>query len=279
MVNSMSEYQNNFYAYQGFIDTHAHLSMLKKEENPVKEQIAQLFESGFQGIIDIGTEADDLNHRLHNFAAFNRVWFSAGIWPSAQSIAERKTRIAILEKYIALAPQNRIIAIGECGLDRYHNKPESGADLAGEQELLELQLDLAKRLNLPIIIHSREAPRETKEILSAYPEVRGVIHCFSYGLKEARDFLNLGYYLSFAGVLTYKTAQELREVLKCSPLDRIVLETDSPFLAPLPFRGKPAHPGMVAETYKLAGALLKIDIEELKNRMIQNSTALFGIAL
>jgi TatD DNase family protein len=211
------------------------------------------------------------------FSRFDRVKFSAGIWPSSASISGRNSLVPLLEKHIAEAPQNQVIAIGECGLDRHHNKPESGADLRGERELLELQLDMAKRWNLPIIIHSREASQETKEILSTYPEVQGLIHCFSYGLSEVRAFLDLGYYLSFAGTLTYKKAQDLREAFGFVPLDRVLLETDSPFLAPLPFRGKPAHPGMVVETYKLAGALLRIDLEEMKGIIIRNVAVLFGI--
>lgn len=277
MVNSMKKNQNIFYEHQGLIDTHAHLGMLKKRGIPAEERISQIFEAGFRGIIDIGTEADDLGRRMDAFARFEKVRFSAGIWPSAQSIAGREQGIALLETYIAAAPRNRLIAIGECGLDRRHNRPGSAADLGGERELLELQLGLAKKLHLPVIIHSREAGEETREILSHYPDVRGLIHCFSYGIPEARGFLNLGYYLSFSGILTYKNTQGLREALAFTPQDRMFLETDSPYLAPLPFRGKPAHPGMVAETYKAAGELLKIDQEDLKDHIAGNVAALFGI--
>ena len=259
-----------------FIDTHAHLSLLPRGTLPREAGIARLFRGGFRGIIDIGTEAEDLSGRITAFARFDRIRFSAGIWPSKASIAERERLIPRLEQHIIAAPQGRLIAIGECGLDRHHNRQETGADLPGERELLERQLDLAQRLKLPIIIHSRQSAEETREILSRYPEVHGVIHCFSYGIPEARSFLQLGYYLSFAGTLTYKNAQGLREALQFVPLDRLLLETDAPYLAPQRFRGKPAEPGMVAETYHLAAALREIPLEALQAAIIKNVRALFG---
>ncbi|MDR2797676.1 MAG: TatD family hydrolase [Treponema sp.] len=259
-----------------FIDTHAHLSLLPQGSLPREAGISRLFQGGFGGIIDIGTEAEDLSGRLKTFARFDRIRFSAGIWPSKESITERERLIPRLEQHIIAAPPDRLIAIGECGLDRHHNQQATGADLAGERELLELQLDIAQRHQLPIIIHSRQSAEETRDILSRYPKVHGVIHCFSYGIPEARNFLQLGYYLSFAGTLTYKNAQGLREALQFVPLDRLLLETDAPYLAPHPFRGKPAEPGMIAETYQLAAALRQISLETLQAALVKNVSALFG---
>jgi TatD DNase family protein len=259
------------------IDTHAHLSLLPQGAISGEARLFQLFQEGFGGIIDIGTEAADLQFRLKAFAQFDRIRFSAGIWPSKESIAARKRLIPCLEQHISTTPQGRLIAIGECGLDRHHNQVATGADLAGERELLEQHLDIAQRHKLPVIIHSRQSAKETGEILSLYPHVHGVIHCFSYGIPEAKSFLELGYYLSFAGTLTYKNAQGLREALQFVPLDRLLLETDAPYLAPQPFRGKPSEPGMVAETYRLAAALRQIPLEALQAAIAQNVSALFGI--
>ncbi|MDR1030633.1 MAG: TatD family hydrolase [Treponema sp.] len=259
----------------GFIDTHAHLSMLPPGALPVDAVISRLFQGDFSGIIDIGTEAEDLSRRLKAFTPFDRIRFSAGIWPSKESITERERLMRCLEQQITAAPQGRLIALGECGLDRHHNRQETGSDLKGEQELLELQLALAQKHKLPIVIHSRESAAETWEILSHYPAVQGVIHCFSYGIPEARSFLQLGYYLSFAGTLTYKNAQALRDALQFIPLDRLLLETDAPYLAPQPFRGKPSEPGMVAETYRLAAVLRGISLEALQTALAQNVSALF----
>jgi TatD DNase family protein len=166
------------------------------------------------------------------------------------------------------------VAIGECGFDRRENPEPSVA----EQDLLGAQLDLARHRQLPVIIHSREAAEETIDTLAAYPGINGVIHCFSYTAQETRVFLDMGFYISFAGNLTFKNAQNLRDALQSVPLNRLLLETDSPYLAPTPYRGKSAHPGMIIETYRCAAELLKIDIEILKENLKQNAARLFGKA-
>jgi TatD DNase family protein len=258
-----------------FIDTHAHLSMQTSELMPSEFSIDALFAEGFGAIIDVGTDADDLPGRLAAFAGFERVAFSAGIWPGAEAIAGREAAAALLEAHIKAAPRERIVAIGECGLDRHHNKD---AD-TGERELLELQMDMARRWKLPVIIHSREAAEETREVLAKFPDVRGVIHCFSYDAAVAREFLDLGYYLSFAGNLTYKSAHPLREALRFTPPERLLLETDSPFLAPVPFRGKRGNPAMITATYQVAAELCERNLEELVDMIRANTIALFGRVL
>ncbi|MDR0525829.1 MAG: TatD family hydrolase [Spirochaetaceae bacterium] len=274
----MYEYPGKKTFFTGLIDTHAHLSMLKEDEVSREARVRELFDAGFGCIVDIGTEADDLSLRMADFAGFEGVRFAAGVWPYPQAITDPEGRLSTLEAQMAGAPRDSLAALGECGLDRHHNRPSAGADLAGERRLFEGHLHLAEKLNLPIIIHSREAFEETKAILASHSGPRGVIHSFSYGLPEARDFLNLGYYLSFTGVLTYKNAFNLREALIFAPRDRILLETDSPFLAPRPFRGKPAHPGMVLETYRCAAELLGLDLEDLKSRIAENCLNLFGFS-
>jgi TatD DNase family protein len=184
-----------------------------------------------------------------------------------------------LEAHIAAAPAGLVAAVGECGLDHHQELPPgTELDKAGETELLEMLLDLAGRLKLPIIIHSRDAPEETAAVLARRPEVPGVIHCFSYGKDEARKFLDLGYYISFAGNVTYKNASRLREALLFVPRDRLLLETDSPFLAPAPHRGKPANPGMVVENYILAAELCGIGLIALGERIAENAESLFRFA-
>jgi TatD DNase family protein len=268
--------QNDVDDMSGLIDTHAHLSMLLDRGIPLKTRLEELFSAGFGGIIDIGTVADDLAGRLAAFSCFDRIRFAAGIWPYPEAIAGRRELVTMLEQQIRQAPPGTLAAVGECGLDRHWNKAETGADIAGERELFEAQMDLAKQHGLPIIIHSRDAAGETADILSHYPEVRGVIHCFSYGVPQAKTFLDRGFYLSFAGTLTYKNAGPLREALQFAPEDRLVLETDSPFLAPVPYRGSPTEPGMVRETYRLAAELRGISPEKLKALAAQNVRDLFG---
>jgi TatD DNase family protein len=251
------------------IDTHAHLSMLDDHNARFAAQrkpagtfpgaetlVSGLFAAGFGGIIDIGTQVDDLPGRIAAFSQFERVRFTAGLWPDPPNIAGRREFVPRLESLIAAAPRGSVVAVGECGLDHHQELPPGvELDKAGEVELLDMLLDLAFRLDLPIIIHSRDAPGETAAALAKHPGVRGVIHCFSYGQEEARTFLDLGYHISFAGNLTYRNAHNLQEALPFVPEDRLLLETDSPYLAPTPHRGKPANPGMVAATYVLAADL------------------------
>jgi TatD DNase family protein len=268
--------QNAVRDFTGLIDTHAHLSMLLGRGISPERRLEALFSGGFGGIIDIGTEARDLADRVAAFSRFERVRFAAGIWPAPEAIAGRRELAAALEDRIRAAPPGLLVAVGECGLDRHWNKAEAGADIAGEGELLAAQLELARRYGLPVIIHSREAAGETAELLARYPEVRGVIHCFSYGVPQARAFLDLGYYLSFAGNLTYKHTEPLREALRFVPNDRLLLETDSPYLAPVPYRGSPAEPGMIGETYGLAAELRGVSEEKVAALVTQNARALFG---
>ncbi|MDR2097414.1 MAG: TatD family hydrolase [Spirochaetaceae bacterium] len=260
-------------AFSGLFDTHAHLSFLDERGIDGEKCVSTLFDSGFAGIIDIGTIAGDLAGRVKVFSRFDKVHFAAGIWPHKEAIARHEAEIALLERDIAAAPAGLVVAIGECGFDRRENPDSPPA----ERGILEAQLDLAQRKRLPVIIHSREAPAETVETLAAYPGTSGIIHCFSYTAREARIFLDMGFYISFAGNLTFKNAQNLREALQIVPLDRLLLETDSPYLAPAPYRGKAAHPGMIAETYRHAADLLKVDIEVLKENIRRNAALLFAL--
>ena len=268
----------------GLIATHAHLSMLdefnarfnaRKEGAPAFAGAAALtqalFDAGFGGIIDIGTRAGDLPGRIAAFSRFERVRFSAGLWPDPDNIARRRELVPGLERDIAAAEPGLVVAVGECGLDHHQELPAgTELDKAGERELLEMLLDLAERRKLPVIIHSRDAAAETAAILAGFPGARGILHCFSYGVAEARAFLDLGFHISFAGNLTYKNARNLREALCFVPLDRLLLETDAPFLAPVPHRGKPSDPGMVTENYALAAELRGLGLDSLVARISEN---------
>ncbi|MDR2313202.1 MAG: TatD family hydrolase [Spirochaetaceae bacterium] len=259
-----------------YTDTHAHLSLLDKRKLDSHALLEGLFKSGFGTIIDVSLESGDLDTRIAAFSRYPAVRFASGLWPHEQVIRDRRRLVSALEGEINAAPRGMVCALGEFGLDHYsRGEGEEKKDPAGERELMEMQLALAQKLKLPVIIHSREAPRETAEILAAYPAVRGVIHCFSYGPEEAGAFLDLGYYISFAGNLTYKNAETIRGSCAMVPPDRLLLETDCPFLAPVPCRGKPAHPGMVEEVYKLAAELRHTDVHALAEQIAENTRALF----
>ena len=258
-----------------YIDTHAHLSMLDERGIAARPLIESLFNDGFGGIVDVGTLPGDLHERIARFGDFPRVRFTAGIWPGQEAIAAIDEGMRELEAAMDAAPAGSVVAVGECGVDRHWNAEESGADIAGERRLFEEQARLAKRRNLPLVVHSREAAEETADALAAVSGVRGIIHCYSYGIAEARRFLDLGFHLSFSGTITYKNAQAQREAARFVSEDRLLLETDCPYLAPTPHRGKAAHPGMVEYAYRTVAELRGIPEERLVELVTENARRLF----
>ena len=264
-------------------DTHAHLSGLKERGLDPHRIAGDLFASGFAGLIDISLTPGDLAERIEEFSIYPHIYFASGLWPWGASIANREKLAAELEQTILTIKKgihaSRLCALGEFGLDRNWNGEgkEGSDDLEGEAALMEMQMEAAQKLNLPVIIHSRDAAQETAAVLKRYPLVRGVVHCFSYGSDEAKTFLDMGYYISFAGNLTYKNAHTIQDACKLIPNDRLLLETDCPYLAPVPHRGKPSHPGMVEEVYKKAAELRWTSVEEMAGQIKENIAALFGI--
>ncbi len=274
---SNSLHRTKISAFCGIFDTHAHLPMIDKRGIPIIPKVTELFASGMAGIIDIGTKPTDLAERFAKYSSFDKIWFSAGIWPSPEAIEHRFDASEQLKAEIEKVPSNKLAAIGECGLDRHWNNAASGINLTHEAELFSLQLDLAERLNLPLIVHSRDAADETISVLKNHPRVQSIIHCYSYGPKEAEHFLALGSYLSFSGTLTYKNAGNIREALRICPRDKLLFETDAPYLAPLPFRGKTAEPGMTSITYQAAAETLNTDLEVLKKHVLENAVRVFQL--
>ena len=261
--------------------------------------------------LDIGTDAADLAGRqdcvlraiseIGDEAAAEKcrrfIRFSAGIWPDLESIRNRLERMEVLSAQIGSAAENsgngpldrRIAAVGECGIDHHWNPSgadgRSGAgfssdDFDGERELFMMQLELARRLELPVIVHSRDAFDDTLGCLRDSGWSRGVIHCFSYGISEARAFLDLGWYISLSGGITYTKRSRMdgmRELLEFIPDDRILCETDSPYLAPVPFRGKTDTPLLVDNTYRFAAEMRGTDEFSLSRTVDRNISSLFGM--
>jgi len=169
---------------------------------------------------------------------------------------------------------DKMIAIGETGLD-YHYMNSSAEN---QQFAFRKQLQIAVELNLPVVLHSREAEADTISILKEIPvPALGVAHSFTSSLKMARTLLDMGWYLGINGIVTFKNAEDLREVVRWIPMDRLLLETDSPFLAPVPFRGKPNKPAHISVIASFIAELRKIPIENLAEKTSQNAHRLFSI--
>lgn len=289
-----------------YSDTHFHFHML---ENQPQVLTGMAEKNCFFGL-DIGTHCDDLASRQKGMLDAigecenslrekikNFIYFSAGIWPAPEAIRDRVNQIEILEKEIKQAFDSgdsfikKVCAIGECGLDHHWNpagvdaRCESDFDAElynGEKEMFLMQLALAKKYSLPVIVHSRDAFEGTIECIKDAGYDNGIIHCYSYGLEEAKVFLDRGWYLAFGGGVTYtKKAKmdEMIEMLKYIPEDRLLLETDAPYLAPVPFRGTKNTPLLIEHSYRFIAEARGIEVEKLCQTVDKNIRHLFSKSL
>lgn len=259
--------------------------------------------------LDVGTKCDDLfarassleesldlisDHNTHAKAQ-RMLYLSAGIWPDVDSIHERESRMETLRETIEEFREDggifskKLVAIGEGGIDHHWNpdgadgRDENDFDRAtyeGEKELFEMQLLLAKELNLPFIVHSRDGFEDTVDSIKNIGYNCGIIHCYSYGLSEARTFLDLGWHLAFGGGATYtKKAKmdEMNELLAYVPDDRILMETDSPYLAPVPLRGSPNNPNNIRYSYEFVAVRRNKTPAQLSKIVDKNIKELFKL--
>lgn len=212
-------------------DTHAHYDNPAFDEDR-EELIAKLSCYGIGSVVNVGASIDSSKRTLKLVRQYPFFYGAVGVHPSETAELTEEGMIFLREA----ALQERVVAIGEIGLDYYWDSPKREI----QKQWFIRQLELARELVLPIIIHSRDAAKDTMEILKEQKaeEIGGVIHCFSYSAELAREYLDMGFYLGIGGVLTFSNAKKLKEVVEMAPLERLVLETDCPYLAPVPNRGK-----------------------------------------
>ena len=250
-----------------FIDTHCHLDIL---ESTPEETIIEAKQAGVQRMVTIAVDEPSLDFVSSTVQEFPAVYGSVGFHPHDAS----KLTKSLLQKIRQLAEeQHKLIAIGETGLDyHYMNSP---AEI--QQQAFRKQLQLAVELNLPVILHSREAETDTLNILQEFPvPSHGVAHSFTSSIEMARTLVDMGWYLGINGIVTFKNAEDLRKVVRWLPLDRLLLETDSPFLAPIPFRGKPNKPAHIPAIATFIAELREISLEELAQQTTANAQRLFN---
>jgi TatD DNase family protein len=249
-----------------WIDVHAHLDML--EDSP-EITLQKAKEAGVSKIVTIGTEPSDHEFVLKTAKQFYPdIYCTLGVHPH-QGMMWKDEVGAWIEKHL---PEKEVIAVGEIGLDYYYTKSP-----VEEQKLaFRKQLDIARRHKMPVQIHTREAEQDTVEILKEFKgQVTGLIHCFTSSTWLAEQCLDLGYNISFSGVVTFKNADSLRETCKIVPLNRMHVETDAPFLAPVPQRGKKNTPAFVVHTAELVAGIKGISIEKLAEATNENARQLF----
>ena len=253
------------------IETHAHLDS-KKYDPDRNEVIKRAFESGVEKIINISSEVAAIE-RIISIAENNEnIYATAGIQPHNAYEFDRK----IMERIIEMANGSKIVAIGEVGLDYHYNfsLPEI------QRKVFRRQINIARELNLPLVIHTREAFSDTIKILKEEKahEVGGVIHCFTDDKEKAKEFIKLGFYIGIGGAVTFKNTKVLQETAKEIPLDRIVLETDCPYMTPTPHRGKRNEPSYLEFVARKIGDLKNISTEEVKKETTVNAINLFKLS-
>jgi TatD DNase family protein len=254
------------------IDTHSHLfdDRFRKDLPAVLERAAVVVER----VVCLGIDLESSIESVRIANQFPLVVAAVGIQPNSAAEAkagdwEEVVRLAITEP--------RVVAIGETGLDRYWDR----TPFSLQEDYFARHIALARRLGKPFAIHCREAEADVVKMLRAefdrYGPIRAVMHSFTGDLATARACLEMGLYVSFAGMVTYPNAQELRDVAGEVPLDRLVLETDCPYLAPQPVRGKRNEPGYIAHTAAVLAELKGVSLEEIATHTTRNARALFGL--
>ena len=223
---------------------------------------------GVNRFICVGTNINDSLLSLDISEKFENVYCSAGIHPHDSQNVDKD----YIEQIELMMRSKKMIAIGEIGLDYFRNISSKKSQIKVFNELLQL----ADNINKPVIFHNREADQDIIDILSSYPNVIGVSHCFSSTLSTAKKLLDLGYYISFSGNLTFKNSN-LPSVAKYLPLDRLLVETDSPYLSPEPFRGKPNEPGRTRYVAEKLAEIHNISFESIAEQTTKNINKLFSI--
>jgi TatD DNase family protein len=252
------------------IDSHAHLEM-PEYNGDRNEVIRRAVEKGIGYIVTVGIDVDSCKQALALVDAFDTVYAIVGVHPHNVKHIDGKTYTQLKEFVL----HEKVRAVGEIGLDFYRNLSPQDVQLKRFRELIAL----AREVKLPIVVHDRDAHRETLSILreEKASEIGGVIHCFSGDYTMASKCFDMGFYISIPGTVTFRKAHTLQEVVKRSPLDRMLIETDAPFLAPVPFRGKRNEPSYVRYVAEALAHLKGISLEEVSRITSSNTLSLFRI--
>ncbi|MHC4182091.1 MAG: YchF/TatD family DNA exonuclease [Planctomycetota bacterium] len=251
------------------VDTHAHLDF-PDFQNDVDEVIKRAEEIGIEYLINVGVNVESSIKSVELAKRYNRIYASVAIHPHDASNVSKEDWLQLE----ALSGQNKVVAIGETGLDYYRNRSKKD----DQKRLFRQHIELAKKKDLPVIIHNRDASSDCLEIVRSYNgKIKGVIHCFSGSKEVAKEFMELGFYISFAGPVTFPNANSLREVVKSVPVERLLLETDCPFLAPQPKRGERNEPSYLKYTIPVFAELHKLSVEDIKRITTHNAKKFFEI--
>ena len=254
-------------------DTHAHYDDEAFDED--RDQLLSSMKDGGVGcIVNVCASAGGFDGTLKLMEAYPFVYGAVGVHPDDAEIMTQDT----LDEIRRFSHMEKMVAIGEIGLDYYWHKEES--EHQRQQEMFRAQMDIAREEKLPFMIHSRDAADDTLNIVRDYMKKDmsgGIIHCFSYSPEIAAEYLKMGLYLGIGGVVTFKNAKKLKEVVAMAPLSQIVLETDCPYMSPEPFRGKRNDPGKLYRMAERLAEIRGISVEEVRAATMENGKRLYRI--
>ncbi|RJP59662.1 MAG: TatD family deoxyribonuclease [Deltaproteobacteria bacterium] len=254
------------------VDSHAHLDLPEFDDDR-SEVIKRAKESGIDYILNIGINSESCSKAIKLADSYDFIYASIGIHPHDAKDVDENT-YAVLK---SLANNKKVLAFGEIGLDFYRNLSPKGIQIKRFRE----QINLANELKLPVIIHNRDAHKETLKILKeeGAKNLGGIIHCFSGNYSMAKSCIDMGFYISIPGTITFPKAGELQEIVKKLPLSKIMIETDCPFLTPVPYRGKRNEPSFVRYVAEKIASLKDTSLEEVAEITSQNFRSLFASSL
>lgn len=266
-----------------FTDSHCHLNFPELAGN-MPAILEAMQEARVNRALCISTTLEEFD-AVHRIALENEnIWASAGVHPDNEGVKE-----PTLDDLLQRGRLPKVVAIGETGLDYYRLGDRTVADMAWQRQRFVTHIEAGRALDLPLVIHTRSASEDTLRLLhehggfdgsdSGTPTSRGVFHCFTETREVARAALDMGFYISFSGIITFKSAQDLREVVQFVPLDRMLIETDSPYLAPVPYRGKTNNPSYVPHVARQIGQLRGLSDEAVGALTANNFDTLFCTAV
>lgn len=250
------------------IDTHIHLDD-KKYDLDRSEVVKRALDIGIKKFINPGINFETSKNAIINSKKYKNVYAAVGIHPHEANSFEMEQ----LNDLKNLAKNSKVVAIGEIGLDYYYDFTPKELQI----KCFEEQLKLAIQLKLPVIIHNREAHQDTFDLIKKYSEfgLKGVVHCYSGSVEMMKEFIKLGFYIGLDGPITFKNAKLPREVAKSVPIEKLLLETDGPYLAPVPYRGKRNEPMYIREIYRYIAEIKDLEIEVLEKKIYQNAIKCF----
>lgn len=251
-------------------DTHAHYDDSKFDEDR-NELLEELHQNGVTYILNASASLESLEANIALAEKYDFIYIALGIHPEYAD----KMHEGILDKIRLLSKNKKVVAIGEIGLDYYYGEPPRDI----QREWFERQIELARELSLPIIIHDRDAHEDTVKIIKKTNanEIGGIFHCFSGSTEMAMDMLDYNFHISIGGVVTFKNAKKIVEVVKAVPLDKLLIETDCPYLAPEPFRGKRNNSGYLIHTIDKIAEIKGVSAQEVADITFSNAKKLFRI--